>query len=77
MDFLAEGRTGSEDLIQVCADPSDPETKERELRALIEASDEHPRAKKALLVLTRDQVFPGKDGIEIKPVYEWLLSERA
>ena len=73
VDFLARGRTGNEELIQVCADPSDPGTKERELRALIEASAEHPRAKKVLLVLTRDQVFPEDYGIEIKPVYEWLL----
>jgi hypothetical protein len=74
VDFLASGPTGSEELIQVCADPSAPETKERELRALVEASGEHPRAKKALLVLTRDQVFPEEAGIEVRPVYEWLLS---
>jgi predicted AAA+ superfamily ATPase len=74
VDFLARGRTGDEDLIQVCADPSDPKTKERELRALAEASGEHPRARKALLVLTRDQVFPVESDIAVKPVYEWLLS---
>ena len=74
VDFLARGRTGDEDLIQVCADPSDPKAKERELRALIEASGEHPRARKALLVLTRDQVFTVESDIAVKPVYEWLLS---
>lgn len=74
VDFLARGLAGSEELIQVCADPSALETKDRALRALVEASAEHPRAKKALLVLTRDQVFPGEAGIEVRPVYEWLLS---
>jgi len=76
VDFLARGRTGDEDLIQVCADPSDPKTKERELRALAEASGEHPRAKKVVLVLTSDQVFPVQSDIAVKPVYEWLLSAK-
>lgn len=75
VDFLARGRTGGEELIQVCADPSSPETKQREVRALVEASAEHPRAKKALLVLTRDQVFLEKGGIAVQPAYEWLLSK--
>lgn len=74
VDFFASGRTGGEELIQVCADPSAPETREREVRALTEASIEHGRATKALLVLTRDQVFPEKTGIAVRPVYEWLLS---
>ena len=58
----------------MCADPSAPETQARELRALVEASGEHPRAKKAFLVLTRDQVFPEEASVEVRPVYEWLLS---
>ncbi|MFN7986184.1 MAG: ATP-binding protein [Thermoanaerobaculia bacterium] len=74
VDFFASGQAGDEELIQVCADPSDPETQERELRALIEASGEHPRAKKSLFVLTRDQVFAAKGGVGVRPVYEWLLS---
>lgn len=76
VDFFARGRTGSEDLIQVCADPTVAGTKERELRALIEATGEHPRAKATVLVLTRDQVFPAERGIAVKPVYEWLLSAK-
>ena len=63
-DFLASGPTGGEEQIQVCADPSDPETKVRQ----------HPRATNALLVLTRDQVFSEQTGIGVRPVSEWLLS---
>lgn len=74
VDFLASARAGGEDLVQVCADPSEPETRERELRALTAASGEHPRAKKSLLVLTRDQGFAANGGIGVQPVYEWLLS---
>jgi hypothetical protein len=75
VDFLARPRTGGAQLLQVCADPSDPATLERELRSLAAAARDHRRAAARLLVLDRDTV-PGAQaaGVEVQPVYEWLLA---
>jgi predicted AAA+ superfamily ATPase len=73
VDFLARDHDGSQELIQVCADPSDPGTLERELRGLRGAAPEHPRATRRLLVLTRDHIPDVDAGVHVQPVYEWLL----
>lgn len=75
VDFLARHLAGGEELVQVCADPSAPETLGRELRALREAAEEHPRAARRFLVLDRDQALRAKaPGVEVRPAYEWLLA---
>lgn len=74
VDFLARRRAAGEDLIQVCADPSDPGTRVREVRALLAAAKEHPRATLRLLALHRDGLETGfAPGIRAQPVCEWLL----
>jgi hypothetical protein len=74
VDFLARHRTGEEELIQVCANLEQQETRERESRALNEAGVAHPRARRRLLVLDRDAAAgPGWPGVEVQPAYEWLL----
>jgi len=76
VDFLARGADGNEVLVQVCADASDPLTADRELRALGEAGEMFPHAKKRLLTLTRDgapAVAP--DDVVVEPAYVWMLSE--
>lgn len=76
VDFRARHLAGEEELIQVCADPSDPRTLERELRALAEADREFPGATRRLFVLTRDQSLSIKiSGVQVLPAYEWLLAE--
>ena len=78
VDFHARHLSGSEELVQVCADPSAPVTKDRELRALAQAAKTRPRAIQRLLVLTRDQVIPIREpGVSAQPVYEWLLAAPA
>ena len=75
VDFLARHRAGGEELVQVCADPSAPETRSRELRALAEAAREHPRATRQLLVLDRDALVQANaPGVEVQPAYEWLFT---
>ena len=66
---------GEAELIQVCADATEPATSARELRALHEAGRLHPEVKRRLLTLTRDAV-PSEvpPGIDARPAYEWLLS---
>lgn len=76
VDFLARDAAGREDLIQVCADASDPATAEREIRALQEAGKERPHACKRLLTLTRDGTpAESTEGIIAQPAYEWMLTE--
>lgn len=79
VDFLARYLTGEEELIQVCADPSSPETLDRELRALTGAGREHPRAGKRLLVLDQDQAtaIVAPEGVSVEPVDSWLLTPSA
>lgn len=75
VDFLARYPEGGEDLIQVCADPSAPGTQDRELRALVDAASDNPRAVLRLLVLTRDQLLPiSAPNVQVQPAYEWLLT---
>jgi len=70
-DFLARHRAAREELVQVCADVSAPETLLRELRAV----KEHSRAVRRLLVLDRDALVRiSAPGIEVQPAYEWLLA---
>ncbi len=76
VDFLVHGPTGENELIQVCADASDPATAERELRALVEAHETYPRAQRRLLTLTRDGApLDAPPGIILQPAYEWMLTE--
>ena len=75
VDFLARFPDGSEELIQVCADLSDPATHARELRAIEAAADLHPQATRRLLVLNRDAMDGAKPPPEltIEPASDWIL----
>jgi predicted AAA+ superfamily ATPase len=75
VDFLARYRSSGEELVQVCADPSNESTLARELRALAAAGAEYPHAARTLLVLDRDSVprLETRD-MRAQPVYEWLLA---
>lgn len=76
VDFHVRYLGGSEELVQVCADPSAPGTMDRELRALTQAAPTAPRAARRLLVLSRDTAIPTElSGITVQPAYEWILAE--
>ena len=75
VDFLARDATGGMELIQVCADASDPATATRELRALAAAGNRFPRAGKRLITLTGDATpleLPA--GVEVQSAVEWLVA---
>ena len=75
VDFLARKADGSAELIQVAADASDPATEERELRALEEAGEMFPGARKRLLTLTADGLPPNAPpDVVARPAYEWMLT---
>ena len=74
VDFLVRSADGRRELIQVCADASEPVTAERELRALQAAGEQFPDARKLLLTLHRDGIPPDlPDGVAAKPAYAWAL----
>lgn len=75
VDFLARHAAGGQELVQVCTDPSDPPTLEREMRALTAAAKEHRRATRRLLVLDRGAMpRVATPGVKVQPAYEWLLA---
>jgi len=75
VDFLARHADSADELIQVCADVSEPATLERELRALTAAAKEYPRATRRLFVLDRDALTRvSAPKVRVQPLYEWLLA---
>ena len=74
VDFLARYHDGSESLIQVCQSVDAPDTLAREVRALQEATTDHPAAKLLLITLESQFPFPQvPDTIQIIPAAQWLL----
>ncbi|MYE82296.1 MAG: hypothetical protein F4X36_10760 [Gammaproteobacteria bacterium] len=74
MDFLARAVDRPPELIQVCAGLSDPDTAEREFRALTDAARQWPDAtRRVLTVADREAPFPAPDGVIVQPAYEGML----
>lgn len=76
MDFVARDPTGGCELIQVCADTSEPDTLSRELHGLETAAAEYPRAVRRLLLLDGD-ARPRAPGVAVQTAYEWILEGTA
>jgi len=76
VDFLARDPQGGELLVQACADPDDPATLAREVRALEDAATVFPRARKLLLIahsrLPKPSVPPP---IEILTTWQWMRAQ--
>ncbi len=77
VDFFIKKFDGTIELIQVCADMTNPSTMEREIRALIDAGDHYPSAKKILLTLYRETLpLQVPSEIIVRPAYEWMLERK-
>jgi hypothetical protein len=75
VDFIAAYRDGRRELLQVCADPSEANVRERELRALDDAARAEPGLPALLLVSTQEQAAAlAGSGPRAMPAYEWILS---
>jgi len=74
IDFAAYFPDRSVYAIQVAADIDDPETYEREIRALCEASKKLPQATLMLITLREDAIIH-RDNLMIRiiPAWKWLL----
>jgi uncharacterized protein len=80
VDFVIKKGTKITQLIQACYDPTNPETKKREIRALINASQNTKC--KDLLIITNDyesieehEWFGNKAKIRFIPAWKWLLKK--
>jgi len=76
VDFLARWPEEGEELIQVSADLDDAATREREVRALLAAAGEHPRASLSLVTLTTEPVGDIPTEIQVHHAALWLLTQR-
>jgi len=76
VDFLVSYRDGRRELLQVCADASAPDAREREIRALADAAKSRSKLPATLLVLTQEQAIAlAGNGLRVVPAYEWMLAE--
>ena len=77
VDFLAIDPEGNKTYIQVCSDLSAKETREREVRPLVEMLALRTQASFLLLPLTTTDVSIYQkevpSGVTVKPAWEWLL----
>ncbi|MBI2044550.1 ATP-binding protein [Candidatus Pacearchaeota archaeon] len=74
VDFVVKDKLKIEQLIQVCYDIDNPDTKKREIKALLKASEELKC--KNLLVITKDEEREEKvesKKIRYMPLWKWLL----
>jgi hypothetical protein len=77
VDFFARGPAGDASLIQVCADLSDPATREREVRALLAAAREHPGAALEVITLSLAGAGEAPKPVAVRQATEWFLTERS
>ena len=77
VDFLARYPDGHEELLQVCADLTEPATRERELRAMAAAAELHPQATRRMLVFHREAMagVQGPPGLHIEAASDWILRD--
>jgi len=73
VDFLVRHPSGREELIQVCASLDDPAVRERETRALNEASAHYPRAARSLIALDVPAAPDIPSGIALHRAADWML----
>ena len=74
VDFLALFPDGREELIQVCADLDDPVVRDREVRALLAAAEEHPRGSLNIVTLHSELASGLPERIAFHSAARWLLS---
>ena len=69
LDFVVVGPDGQRLAIQVCADPTDPATRERAL-----ADTEDPTERLLITLFTEDQLDVAGQTIPAQPAWKWFLT---
>lgn len=77
VDFLARYVGGRQELIQVCTTLEDRGTLEREVRALVEAAEEHPGANKCVITLAPGRAAGVPADVAVYDAAAWLLGDHA
>jgi predicted AAA+ superfamily ATPase len=75
VDFLARYPDGRQELIQVCADLDAPATRDREMRALMEAADGYPKATLHLIGLQPETPRDLPPCVTAHSTVAWLLAD--
>lgn len=74
VDFLSREADGRQALIQVSSSIDDPDTRSREVRALLEAKEALHADRLLLLTAASRMPFPDTpDSIEVLPAWQWML----
>ena len=73
VDFLARHPSGAQELIQVCASLDDPTTRDREIRALVDAARHYPAATLSLVALDIPAAIDIPPGIALHHAADWML----
>lgn len=73
VDFFARYYDGREALIQVCVSVDDAGTRNREIRALLDAAKRYPKAELQLIVMDKPAVIEIPVEITLLTAGEWLL----
>ena len=77
VDFLVRYPEGRQELIQVCASLDDPGTRAREIRGLLDAALEFPRASLMLIGIDIPEVMEIPSAITVFAARDWLLAEKS
>jgi len=75
VDFLARMPGEPPALIQVAAELDDPATREREVRALLAARAEYPRASLHLVTLAPESAAGVPETVRVHAAWQWLLGD--
>ncbi|MFC1763234.1 ATP-binding protein [Planctomycetota bacterium] len=75
VDFLARYPDGTQALLQVCMDLDQPETINRETRALLAAAEENPQASLHLVTATPETPQNWPPNITLHAAATWLLND--
>ena len=75
VDFLARMPGEPPALIQVAAELDDPATREREVRALLAARAEYPRASLHLVTLAPESAAGVPQTVRVHAAWQWLLGD--
>jgi predicted AAA+ superfamily ATPase len=75
VDFIITDSAGEKSLIQVSTDMKEPATRQRELRALIDAMQESRLKQATIVTLNQEENLETEAGlIQILPAYRWALA---